>query len=369
MLLEFDHLVNAGDYEEAAGVLAAIDEEYLVLGGQAARSLEMHRALDGRPLSTTANMRHTFGQALARAWLGALDDSVRGLTLALDLARQLSDGVAVAECQGYLGEVSRRQGRLDDALAWTSQAVTAHQALGDTRREARWLNELSLLRVYRGEIEAATADAGRALTLVRGKDINQEALAHDALSLVHLAARRPQSAVDAADAAIALYRRSTWEHATNYVLNVKGLALVALGQVDAGVTALETALRQSSADHDSRPEGLARFNLARVWRRAGDLTRALGYAEAAAAALSRAAGELGAAQQFVEVIRAEQRGDRPAQARALLACARASRAAPDLHHPHDLAIEASRIAKQEGLAGVAAEIDSLLPALALHPDG
>ena len=266
----------------------------------------------------------------------------------------------MAEFVGSLGEAARRLGRLDDALTWTSEAVEVGKRLQDPILTARWLNELSLLSTYRGDLPAAIAQAGEALALATS-DAAQRALALDALSLAWLRQGDPARALDYARQSMTLYENTAWLHTTNYVLNLVGMAHLALGQVDDAIARLGDGLRQSTEDSDSRPQALAHFNLARAFLIKGDAAEALTHADAAQRIFSgMKGGEHASARQLVEAIQAQCAGQRAAQARALVECARASKNAPDLFDPRDLIVEAQRLAEAEQLPDVAAAAAALL---------
>jgi tetratricopeptide (TPR) repeat protein len=260
-----------------------------------------------------------------------------------------------------MAEVSRRLGRLDDARGYLEQTVNLYRQVGDQRREARLLGELSILCSYRGNLKEAVDHGQAALSLSTSLgDAEGQALAFDALSLAHLAIGDLKQAIQHCEEAIAMYRRSTWEHTLIYVLNVLGLAHIGLGHMDDGLACLQQARQQAHEDRDTRVEGLTLFNLARAYRMKSDLAMALNMAEEAKAILIEIGGaEAPAADALVEVIKAAKVGLKSAEARALLDCARHSISIPDLYNPSDLVEEARAIAQAEGLMDLLQEAQGL----------
>jgi tetratricopeptide (TPR) repeat protein len=248
-------------------------------------------------------------------------------------------------------------GRLDDARDYLDEAITLYRRIGDQRREARSLGDLSILCSYRGELKEAIEHGQHALSLstLLG-EVEGQALAYDALSLAHLAIGDLKQTIRYGEEAIAVYHKSTWEHTLVYVLNVLGLAYIGMGRMDEALNYLHQARQQAHEDNNTRVEGLALFNLARVYRMKSDPANALMMADAAKAVFTEVGGaEAHAARALVEVIQAAKAGLKSAEARALLGCARYSAMSPDLYNPSDLVEEARAIAQAEGLADLLRE--------------
>ena len=362
VLLEFEHRVRAGDFDDAAAVLSQIDVDYLITMGHSARALTMRQRLDGKITDRRLQMLHAYGLAHAYQVLGPFLKAKDYFQEALALARELGDSRIEAESLGGMAEVSRRLGRLDDARDHLEQTVALYRKIGDQKKEAQLLGELSILSSYRGNLKEALDHGQAALSLSTSLgDTEGQALALDALSLAHLATGNLNQAVQDCQEAIAMYRRSTWEHTLIYVLNVLGLAHIGLGHLDAGLASLHQARTQAHEDQDTRVEGLALFNLARAYRMKSDLATALKMAsEAETVFIETGGAEAPAAHALGEVIRAAQAGSKSAEARALLDCARHSIMIPDLYNPSDLVEEARAIAQAEGLMDILQEAQGLV---------
>jgi len=361
LLLEFDHRVRAGDYDDAAAVLSEIDVEYLIPLGHSTRALAMRQKLDGKITNRRLQMLHAYGLAHAYQVLGPFTKAKDYFEETLAFAREVGDSRMEAESLRSMAEVSRRLGRLDDAKNYLSDAINLYRAIGDQRKGAQALAHLSILCSYRGNPKEALDHGQTGLSLSRSLgDTEGQALAFDALSLAYLAVGDLKQAIQQGEEAIAMYRKSTWEHTLIYVLNVLGLAHIGLGHMDEGLTCLHQALQQAREDKDTRVEGLALFNLARAYRMKKDPAAALNMASAAMAVFTETGGgEAPAARALVEVIQAANAGLKSAEARALLDCARHSRMTPDLHNPSDLVEEARAIARAEGLAEILQEAQGL----------
>ena len=357
LLLEFEHRIKAGDYNDAAAVLSEIDVDYLIMIGHADRALAMRQTLEGKITDRRLQMLHAYGLARAYQVLGPFEKAKDHFQETLALARELSDLIIEAESLDAIAEVLRRLWRLDEAKDYLYEAINLYQRLGDQRREARTLGVLSILCSYRGDLKEALDLGQRALSLSASVgDLEGQALAYDALSLTYLSLGDLKEALRSGQEAITLYHKSAWEHTLVYVLNVLGLTHIGMGNMDEGIAFLEQARQQAHEDNNIRVEGLALFNLARAFRMKKDLTTALNMADKAKAVFTQTGGaEAPAASALVEVIRAADAGSKSAEARALLDCARYSRKSPDLCNPSDLVEEARALAEAEGLSDILQE--------------
>jgi tetratricopeptide (TPR) repeat protein len=366
MLTEFDHLVRAGAFDEAAAVLEEVEFDYLFNAGRAQRACEMRQQLVERVTEPRLLARQLHALGRASIFLGDIEAGRRHLAQAIGMARDLGERAVEAEASGWLGESSRRLGRFQEAASLTDEAVRIFNELGQGAKEARWLCESSLLASYVGDVGRAVADASRALAMALETSAAVTiALAHDSLALAWLVAGRCDMAVEQGNLALAAYKGSSWESTSMYVRNVLGLAHVCLGRVDEGVEHLQAAGRMARDDHDARVQGLVHFNLARVYRQRGDRDAAARETDAAVHVLGRmGAVELRAAQELRHACDAEAAGARQNAARALVACARASLESPDVLDPADLLAEARAIAATEGAEDLAREAEDLLARIA-----
>ena len=338
LLFEFDHLVRAEAFDEAAALLDLIELDYLVLAGRAQKAQEMHLRLEGHLTEPAALARQLLGLGRAEIHLGSIAAGRERLQRARTLARECGEQTTEAESIGWLGESARRLGRMEEALACTSEAVRLSEAAGQPARAGRWLGEVSLMHCYRGQLAEALA-AGRQALQITTEHGQAEwiALAQDALALVWLCAGRPAAALEYATQALATYAGSSWAPTAMYVMNVAALAHAQEGRFAEAAAELERAREMAENHHDVRVQGLVQFNTARLAHGRRD-------AASASAALSRAieifdrvqAAERVAARALAAALDAEERRDDRGRAAALLECAEASITCPDLLEPTDL---------------------------------
>lgn len=363
LLREFDHRVKAGLFDDAAAVLVEFDDEFRGRYGHAARSLAMHLQVLGRITVDRVRMLNHLGLAHAYRHVGPLEAAVTTYEQTLEMARAQQDTVVEIEALGWMGEGLRRLGRLDSGVTAVRAAVAAARQVDDRAAVARWLAELGLTCCYRGELNEALKHAEEAYeTAVAIRDVNWEALAVDCLALVHLARGDAASAIKAARTAFERYQQGTWEHTVIYVLNVQGLAHLELNEVEPGIDCLVRARQEARLVEDIRVEGMTQFNLAHAYRLdPAAAAKALECAEDAVRLFTKTGGgELPAAHALKDALRARAAGLAPAEARALVAVARASMSNPDLRHPAGILADAVRLALDAQQPQLAAEAEQLL---------
>ena len=351
LIYEFEHLVRAAEYDRAAEVLGLFDLDYLIMRGHARQALSMRMQLDGMIQDRRQQMLHELGLARAHTLLGPLPLAIDHYNNVLKKARELGDRVIEAETQGWLGEVHRRSGKLDSAYAYLGSCLTLLREDGDQRNETRWLAEMTLICIYRGDLSEALSHGRHLMEMVQKfDDPNTQALANDALSLAYLVLGQPEKAEDYADKALALYRESKWENELVYVMNVQGMARIAMNRLDDGITRLQEAQKIAHEDNNTRVEGYTLFNLARAFRMKNELNMAFEAAQAARNLFTDIeAGGADAAGDLLDAIAAARTGNRWSEAKALLACAEHSLSVPDFLNPQDLVTEACRIAEADGM--------------------
>jgi tetratricopeptide (TPR) repeat protein len=93
---------------------------------------------------------------------------------AMEAARPHLEGLEAGHCDVQHALVMMRLGRLDEALDDTLRALPILRANGDRLAEARLLNNLTVLRVYRAELDLAL-DASRAARAI-GEELGQQLL-------------------------------------------------------------------------------------------------------------------------------------------------------------------------------------------------
>lgn len=357
-LLEYAHRRDAGDAHEAALVLFDIDR-FLIWNGHARRALGMHLELDPLLRDPRLRMLNAFGTGDARLVLGPLPDAVAAFEATRALALEVGDPERARRATAKMGEAYRRLGRREEAIENLEQA-TAHYDPDLAPPEESGFLSLGLTYAYAGRLDDAERAGTRLLSLAgsAGSRLG-EAEAHDVLALASLARGRLEETIEHAKAASLGYRNAGERDPEGYVANVIGMALIRLGRPEQARPWLERG-REIGSQENPRLEGFCLFNLARAAWVEGDVG---GAADMAGLAVERfesmKAAETVAAGALRRAIESEGRGDAAGLVEALLACAEASAANPDLLSPADLLDRAEALAQEQGMAAAVGRVSEL----------
>ncbi|MFD0414716.1 BTAD domain-containing putative transcriptional regulator [Streptomyces sp. NPDC127108] len=171
------------------------------------------------------------------------------LETALDAARAAADPYAQARVLALLGWVMTEEGRTAEALAFLEEAPRLAARAGDPCGEATALVNLSLAQAALGGTDEAAHGCVRAAELARAAgDGNTERLALHHLARHRLAARDWRSALDTANAALALTPPDEGPSAGRVLLvTTAGEALLGLGDEAEGIRRLDAAARDAEA--------------------------------------------------------------------------------------------------------------------------
>ncbi|MFB9392766.1 trypsin-like peptidase domain-containing protein [Streptomyces coeruleoprunus] len=319
---QFDHLVRAGDVDDAAMVLSGISE-WMVWHGSVLGALSMHLTVDGRIGDDRARLAHVGAFGHARLTAGPMEHAVALFTEAADLAQRLGDRRALQNALFGLGDAHRQLGRLDASVEPLARAADLAHQLGDTEHEVHAILSLSLTHSYLREGEKALAQADRLSALGRASgDLLTEARAGNARTVALLTLGRWEETIASGDLTIRAYRAAGIPEGINNALNAQGLALLGLERTAEAVTMLEEALDEASRTENPRAEGVCLCNLAWAYWCDGRYERAAESAERASVSLRIAgAEEATAAQALADAARSLP--DRTTAAAALTRAAEA----------------------------------------------
>ena len=356
-LLEFQHWVHAGRYDQAAEVLSSVDS-FLIWQGYARRMRDMRVKLDGRIQNRRLQLRHHDSLGLISMVLGPLEEGLQHFTQMKAVAKELGDLAALGQALLNLGETCRLIGRSDDAIAYCREALSLcrqRDISGADREHCVFL--LGLAYCYGGYAQEAIR-CGEELRKVaaQSRDFLVAGCAHNTLALANVLLERWDQVAEHSRQAIDAYRAAESVDALCFVRNIEALALFGENRHEEGLRAFELALTEARKMDFSRAQGLILFNQARVFRTLKRPSEALESARAAHAILIQ--GHFQAAdpaQALIDALLAAAQGDKETECRRLLDCARGSLANPDLQPPSDLMREVEACALDLGTATLAGE--------------
>lgn len=354
-MLEAEHRCAGLQYQGAARTLGRINATFVATRGNPQALASLYERVLANVQEPGLRARLLAGLGVLRLFLGPLEAAYGNLRDARDLARQTGDRSLELHASGQMGEVCRRLGRLDEAVALLRQVV---ENAGSGGPESDLFTLLfSLTLSYRGDYREALAVSESVLQQARHtRNVELEGHVHDGQSLAYLGLGDYEQAHQHATRAIACYTEAGDRDALGYVFNVHGMACIGRGEFAEAERSFEQGLRFGRDDGNPRLEGFGLFNLARLARLTENFVSAGRLADAAETVLRGiGAAEAPAAHALAEAVRARQEGDRARETESLLAVARASIATPDLHAPLDLLDEVEAFARAQQLDAVADE--------------
>lgn len=330
-LLQFEHLLNAGDVDAAADVLSEVDGHRLAPLWLARRLLAYRKELEGRLADPRRRLQHAYGLGQIYAVLGPANAQREMFEQSLSLARELGEGRYERDSLSWLGETNRRLGNQELAFELTTRAAELHHEAGERSEEAYCLAQASFVEAYRQRHHEALELGRRALELSGGTG-HAAAMAHDALSLAHYELDQLDDAEARVVDALRLYEAEHSPTAT-FVLNVQGMIRLKSGDFPRAIEVLERGRTWTEEIGILRLLAYFDFNLAHAYLAVGDAATAESRAEAAAETLVLVNEERPAegARALARAARARAGGDDEAASAALAESRRLSLENPDLY--------------------------------------
>ena len=352
---EFDHRMRAGDPDGASAVLAGFEVDDLVWRGKGELARWYRDQLEGKLTDERQLALHAYAVGHIRLVLGPLESALQQFDDARARAKKLGDEGLEADALNASGEALRRLGRLSDAADRLRDAIPMFERSHETDDESSARLSLSLTAAYLGDGRGALEEGERAMALAETSgDARMRARADDSLSLAYLVIGDLEAALAHADASARAYTEAGQPEPLGYVVNVRGMVLLAEGRAADAAVEFERVDKAGAEVQQPRISGLGLFNLARARRVLGETPGAWDAAHSAEAAL-RGVGssEASAAGALARSLKASIDGDAATEIRELLACAVESAISADLHPPLDLAQEVERRAAEAGTGAAA----------------
>ncbi|QKW08931.1 trypsin-like peptidase domain-containing protein [Streptomyces sp. NA04227] len=282
---QFDHLVRAGDHDEAARVLGEMSE-WLVWHGSVLAAVSMHLAVDGHIEDERVRLAHVVAYGHARLSAGPMEHAAELFTQAVALAERLDDRAVLQNALFGLGDAHRQLGDLGATVEPLARAAELARELADPEREVHALLSLSLAHSYLGDGRSALDGAERLTELAHeGGDLLTIARAGNARTIALLTLGRWRETVAAGAETARAYRAADSQEAIAYALNAQGIALLALDDSAQAAAVLAEARHEASLMENPRAEGVCLLNLAWAHWCNGDFDESATTAERATTAL------------------------------------------------------------------------------------
>ena len=271
--------------------------EALVRSGEQRRALEFLRAVVP-VLAAGADRRvHRKGvnmTGVAAFAVGELEEARAALNVALDLATRDDDPRLLAQATNNLGAIANLEGRFEDALWHYRLALPMLQRLGQPRMLAEAYHNLAITCRDTGELDEADEHERRAIE--HASDGNApRLLAMGRVGRAEVALRRGDAILAEATARVASeeFRRHDDPQNEADALRLVGAACSAQQRYADALDAFERALTIARGRGHALNEAETLRDRVEVWMGRGDVSSALGDADAALALF----GRLGAARE------------------------------------------------------------------------
>lgn len=343
---EFEHRVNAGQFDLAAEILDEAND-YLVWHGSVRAALDMHALLEGLlGDGTAAEARRLVGHGLTRLAVGPLSEAIELLERALPVTEAVGDSGTRARALLMLSTGYREVRRLHDSVAAAREAAQHFASVRDSTREVHALLSLVLSLAYQRNTLDALAVCDRMNELVDTTgDAEQRARMLDARCLVYFLAGRYLDAIQIGRETFLWYQRAGIPYEVGYGRNVQGMAHLMLGEEETAQELFSQGCEDGERVYTPRLVGICLFNLAWTDWAAGRFEQAAETAHRSAEACEQAgSGDGPAAQHLARAALAALSEDWPATVEFLLAVADEVRDNADLVPPTEIAKAVADIA-------------------------
>ncbi|MBZ0281670.1 MAG: tetratricopeptide repeat protein [Anaerolineae bacterium] len=164
---EFEHLLNAGNYDDAARLMNEIDFDYLLRWGNTGRILMMRQPLVTKIKDRRLAAQNMVGIGLAFFHRGDHQSASSHFEQALGLAREINDRETECRSLSGLGNANRLGGKIDQAIERYQQALIIAVELKDKRLEANNLAEAGTAYSMKGQSKLALENYQQALVFFR----------------------------------------------------------------------------------------------------------------------------------------------------------------------------------------------------------
>ncbi len=228
---------------------------------------------------------------------------------ALTLAQQVGDRETAALNRSFLGAVYNALGEYQQSLAYHEAALAFYRQQGDRLRESAALTELGGVYLHLGQFRRARDLQEQALAQAEAADAPlMKLIALNNLGLAHYQLGDPEQAIALHEQQLTLARDLANEPGEVLALGNLGLAYSDLGDDEQAIALHEAALASQEARGD-RPGAVNSLgNLGLAYRNLGDLARAREFLERALALAEEISDrrKAGLARNFLGLLDLEQ---------------------------------------------------------------
>jgi len=279
-LREYEHLLRAGQANEACELLNNIDQDFLQLWGYARLVVRMRERLFSRlkSLHLKAVNHHSLGDAYRN--LGRAREAAAQYEDALATAREIGEKETEGAALGGLGRANWMLGQVEKATGYLKEALTIAREIGDRRSEGMHVRSLGRIYCDLGQMEKATSHLADALIIAReigDKRGQSQTLAF--LGRVHYDLGQVEVAIGYCESALTIAREIGDKHGEGAYLNSLGNFCYEFGQLEKAFGYYESALAIAREIGDKRREAQCAGNLGNVCSDMGQMEKAFDHYE------------------------------------------------------------------------------------------
>jgi tetratricopeptide (TPR) repeat protein len=166
-LAEFEHLVQAGDYDHACQVLESIDQNYLYLWGYYMRLLELRTRLSANLGVDTLQALNLNGIGQVHRALGQFKQAQECKQAGLRIAQRIGDRRLEGQFIGNIGSIYHITGEVDKAKGQYETALVIAEEFHDIDQQVGLMTNLGYVYRAQGQLEKAQDQFIAALNLSR----------------------------------------------------------------------------------------------------------------------------------------------------------------------------------------------------------
>jgi tetratricopeptide (TPR) repeat protein len=331
---EIRHRLRAGDGHGAVRVMANI-ADFLARhgdGDQLTDVLEQGLRYADTPAARAA---YELSRGTVEFYVGSLDETIAAYGAGRDAAEEAGDHILTAQLDSWLGVALRHAG--DAAAALEPLKRASRLPMSDQVSREIVMGSVfhcGIAACYLGDIAEAEEAVARTEEMLREDDPSLW-WAHlaDLRTLVALLQGDYTRVLAEVEQGIVSYVNSPNQDNIGYLINVRGLVLLAQGRTDEAASEFTTVREEAAALRYARLEGFAALNLA--WAQLSEGNRLAAAATAREAADLLAANRVREAESAQALTAAAEAGEVDAMRQGLRLAVSASQGNPDLYQPSD----------------------------------
>lgn len=284
-LVEIEHRIEAGDFDNAADVLKFIDFHYLYRWGSYAQLLRSRQQLHEKLSNPDLHVYNLVGMARSCYMLGRVEEAIGYYESALSLARRIGNRAVEGFAVTGLGLVYHVLGDIERATGFLMSALSISEERGDQYEQSAQLGYLGLTHLSIGQFEQAIQFFNRGLTISQSiADLWEESCERGYLGTVYCAIGQYQRALQCYEQALTLARKTADRRGIGEHLDGLGFVYCALGQLEQAAACFEKSVEIAEEIGNQRTHGHSQLGLGTVALAGGAFTLAQQHYEAALAA-------------------------------------------------------------------------------------